>query len=202
MPGFVVPRTVSVQGEVLRPGPYGLEFREERLSTILERSGGATGEAYVPGAQLLRDSVPVGIDLQAALANPGSRQDVILEDGDVLILPPLDPTVLVEGAVAFVSRVVYRDGEGLEDYLRRSGGTLADADLDRVSITYPSGERATVRKTLGFRRYPDVQPGSTIFVPREAEDAGIDWGQVLNQTLTATTTIITLLLAFERLSGG
>ena len=127
---------------------------------------------------------------------------MILEDGDVLIPPPLDPTVLVEGAVAFVSRVVYRDGEGLEDYLERSGGTLADADLDRVSITYPSGERATVRKTLGFRRYPSVEPGSTIFVPREAEDEGIDWGQVLNQTLTATTTIITLLLAFERLSGG
>jgi protein involved in polysaccharide export with SLBB domain len=146
--------------------------------------------------------VLVGIDLEAALRRPGSRQDVVLEDGDVLFLPPVDPTVLVEGAVAFESRVLYEDGLSLEDYLGRSGGTLGDADLDRVSIRYPNGERATVRKTLGFRRYPSVQPGSTIFVPRATEEQGIDWDSVLNRTLTVTTTVITLMLAMDRLGGG
>jgi hypothetical protein len=126
---------------------------------------------------------------------------VILEHGDVLVIPTLDPTVLVQGAVAFESRVLFRDGLSLEDYLSRSGGTLSDADLDRVSILYPSGERATVRKTLGFRRYPSVQPGSTIFVPRAAEEQGVDWDAVLNRTLTVTTTLITLMLAFDRLGG-
>jgi polysaccharide export outer membrane protein len=202
MPGFVEPRTVVVQGQVIHPGPYGIELRNERLSSVVMRAGGPTSEAYVAGGQLLRDSILVGIDLEEALANPGGREDVILRDGDIVVVPSYDPMVLVQGAVTFESRVVYQQGMGLEDYLEASGGAMNDADLDRISILYPSGQRATAKKTLGFRRYPSVEPGSTIFVPRAVEQQGFDWDGFLTRTLSITTTLVTVLLAFDRLGGG
>jgi protein involved in polysaccharide export with SLBB domain len=199
MPGFVQPRTVVVNGQLLRPGPYGLELRNERLSSVIDRAGGPTNEAYIAGARLLRDSVLVGIDLIDALEARGGPDDIILQDGDIIIVPRFDPTVLVQGAVAFESRVLYREGMDLQGYLRASGGALSDADIDRASVLYPSGQRATVKKTLGFRRYPSVQPGSTIFIPRATEEQGIDWDSFFTRTLSITTTFITLLLAIERL---
>ena len=195
MPGYVTPQTVSVQGEVLNEGPYALQLRNERLSNVIERAGRATRDAYVPGARLQRDSVLVGIDLEEALRRPGGPEDVVLEDGDVIVIPRFDPTVLVQGEVAFESKVLYRRGRGLKGYLRQAGGTREEADLDRVSVLYPNGQRAAVKRTLWVRNYPEVQPGSTIFVPRASESPGTDWGTVITTSLSVLTALATVLLA-------
>jgi protein involved in polysaccharide export with SLBB domain len=197
MPGFVVAQTVTVAGEVMYPGPYAIQRRDERLSSLLARAGGVTEEGYVPGAHLIRDSVRVGIDLEEARDNPGREQDVILEPGDQLIVPAYDGTVLVRGAVAYESRVIYRRGRSLGDYLDEAGGTLPEADLARVSIQYPSGQRATAHRTLWWRSYPDVEPGSTITVPAKAARPGTPWGVVITTSATALSAIATLLLAIN-----
>ena len=54
---------VDVSGEVLYPGPYALELRGEHVSALVARAGGLTLEAYVPGARVVRDSLPVGLNL-------------------------------------------------------------------------------------------------------------------------------------------
>lgn len=199
LPGDISPGFARVAGEVFFPGPYGFEVRQERLSTLVEKAGGLTPEAYAPGARLVRDSVLVGIHLENALERPGGRDDVFLMPGDELIVPPYEGTVLVSGAVAFDSRVLYREGEGLDYFLARAGGTLSEADLDRVNVLYPSGERGVARKFLFFRRFPEVQPGSTINVPRKVEGAGRDWDQMFTRTLSITTSLLTILVALDRL---
>ena len=70
LPGFVEPQTVVASGEVLLAGPYAIQRRDERLSSLVSRAGGVTEEAYIAGARLLRDSVLVGIDLVDALEEP------------------------------------------------------------------------------------------------------------------------------------
>jgi polysaccharide biosynthesis/export protein len=197
MPGFVVAQTVTVSGEVLYPGPYAIQRRDERLSSLLARAGGVTDEGYVPGAHLIRDSVRVGIDLEEALDDPGREQDVILEPGDQLIVPAYDGTVLVQGAVAYESRVIYRRGRSLGDYLDEAGGTLPEADVGRISVQYPSGERATAHRTLWWQSYPDVEPGSTITVPAKAARPGAPWGAIIATSATALSAIATLLLAIN-----
>lgn len=150
---------------------------------------------------MTRNSVLVGIHLEEGLRRPGSLEDVIMEDGDLIVVPRLDPTVFVQGAVAFESPVLYRDGQGLKDYLSQAGGAAENADMDRISVLYPSGRRATARKTLFFNSYPDVQPGSTIFVPLAVEEEGFDWGGFIQGTLSVTSALMTVLLVADRIGS-
>jgi polysaccharide biosynthesis/export protein len=198
-PGFVEPQTVTASGEVLFPGPYAIQSRDERLSSLLARAGGVTDQAYVAGARLLRDSVLVGIDLVAALRNPGREEDVILEPGDELQVPIYDGTVLVQGAVAFESRVIYRRGRDLKDYISEAGGALPEADVGRISVQYPSGERATVSRTLWVRNYPEVEPGSTIFVPARVGGPGVNWTSIITTSVSVVSALATLIIAVNSL---
>jgi protein involved in polysaccharide export with SLBB domain len=201
MPGYVTAKSVTVDGQVLHAGPYALELREERLSSVLRRAGGPTEDANVGAARLMRGGQQVGIDLEEALDNPGGRDDLILENGDVIVVPALEHTVRVEGAVVFASLVAYRSGQGVKGYLEQAGGALENADLDRITVQYPSGRRATVSQFLGINDYPGVEPGSTIFVPPQVDDSGIDWGEVFQRSFQAATALITILLAVDRLDN-
>lgn len=197
LPGWVRQATVEVQGEVAIPGRYPLLAREERLSSLVRRSGGVTDEAYVQGAHLLRDSTLVGIDLERILQNPGSEGDVVLRPDDVLRVPLYDGTVLVRGAVAFETRIIYDPRLDFGDYLDRAGGASAEADVGRASILYANGSRATVGRRLFFlTHHPDVEPGATIFVPYAPESAGTDWNAVVTRGLGILASVATIWVAF------
>ncbi|HSW31598.1 MAG TPA: SLBB domain-containing protein [Longimicrobiales bacterium] len=197
--GWVDPAFAQLRGEVLHPGPYALETRQERLSSVVARAGGLTPQAYAPGARLQRDATLLAIDLPVALARPGGDADVLLHPGDELVVPTLDPAVLVAGSVIFPVRIVHRKGLGVGDYLDAAGGADRSADLDRVSVQYPNGSRAVAKKFLFFRRFPDVEPGSQIFVPAKAESAGTDWDQFLSRTLGIATSVLTILVLSNQL---
>jgi hypothetical protein len=120
--------------------------------------------------------VLVGIDFVAALENPGGQDDVIIEPGDELVVPAYDATVLVQGAVAFEARVIYRQGRSVRDYIGEAGGTLPEVDVSRISVLYASGQRATVGMTIWWKSYPDVEPSSTIYVPAKVGFCGHQLG--------------------------
>ena len=198
LPGFVEPASVVVLGEVMRPGPYPLTLRDERLSSVLARAGGPTSDGHIEGARLLRDSVLVGIDLERILSDPGGSADMTLKPGDQLEIPRYDPTVTVSGAVAFSSRVPYQRGRSLSDYLAEAGGTLHDADRGRVIVEYANGSRAITRRTFGVRRDPEVRPGSMIVVPFEEAGSGTNWDGILTRALSVTGTLATVILALKQ----
>jgi protein involved in polysaccharide export with SLBB domain len=198
LPGYVEPASIVVTGEVMRPGPYPLTLRDERLSSVLARAGGPTEEGYIAGARMVRDSVLVGIDLERILSDPGGPADLVLQAGDQLEIPRYDQTVTVTGAVAFSSRIPYQRGRSLSNYLAEAGGTLHDADRARVIVEYANGSRAITRKTLGVRRDPEVRPGSTIVVPFEDPGQGTNWDVILTKTLTITGTLATVILALKQ----
>ncbi len=196
LPQYDEPRRVDVQGEVQRPGTYVLRTPDETLSSLVARAGGLSDEGYVRGARLERDGLPVGVDFETALAQPGGDEDPTVFDGDRIVVPVYDPTVLVRGAVPFETRIQYRPGMSLDDVVAQAGGYASDADKGRVSVTYPNGRRAVVRKRLlFFSSKPEVRPGSTIVVPVELERQGTDWGQALNQTLAVISAFATVYLA-------
>lgn len=199
-PGYSPPATVQVSGNVLYPGSYGLTSRDERLSSVIERAGGLTDEAYAEGFRLVRDSVPVGVDLEQALAHPGGEEDVVLRDGDGLVVPAFEATVLVRGAVAFESRILYQDGMSLDDFLAQAGGTTSEADRGRISVQYASGARDVVKeRSLFFDHKPSVQPGSTIYVPTKPESGeGFDWGTFISRTVSVVSTAATVAIAVTR----
>ena len=200
LPNYEEPRHVSIQGEIRRPGNYVLQSPDERLTSIIERAGGLTENAYPEGGRLTRLGIPVGTNFQGALSG-NLEDDLVLSDEDAITIPIYDPTILVEGAVAFESRMRYRAGMNLSEAIENAGGYVYDADEGRVSIEYLNGQRATVKKTLWlFKSTPPIEPGSRITVPlkSEAPGSGFDWNSALSGTLAALSAFATVYIAVVR----
>ena len=172
-----------VLGEVMRPGQYALLNHEERLSSVITRAGGLTARANPSGLAMRRNGILIGVDFIKMMSESESMEDPVVQAGDTITLPVLDNTVAVVGSVNFPSRSVYAPGMTVQDALAGAGGPTEDADLNRTSIIYPNGHRETVSRFMWIRSYPDVEPGSTIFVPIKA-GSGADWAQVLGTTAT------------------
>ena len=102
---------------------------------------------------------PVGIDLPEALANPGSDADIILREGDRLVIPQYNGTVKINGAVMFANTVAYEKGKKPSYYIDQAGGFAADALKSKAYIIYMNG------KVAKLSHGAKVQPGSEIVIP-------------------------------------
>ena len=101
----------------------------------------------------------VGIDLPEALANPGSDADIILREGDRLVIPQYNGTVKINGAVMFANTVAYEKGKKPSYYIDQAGGFAADALKSKAYIIYMNG------KVAKLSHGAKVQPGSEIVIP-------------------------------------
>jgi polysaccharide export outer membrane protein len=200
LPGYQDVRHITISGEVIRPGAYVLQRPDEKLTSIIRRAGGLTQNAYPEGGRVTRIGVPVGTDFVSAL-NGNLQEDLVLQDEDEINIPIYDPTILVEGAVAFESRMRYRAGMDLAEVIENAGGYVYDADPGRVSIEYLNGQRSTVRKILWvFKDSPEITPGSRVSVPLKSEtpDGGFNWNSALSATLASLTAFSTVYIALIR----
>ncbi|HEY0778679.1 MAG TPA: SLBB domain-containing protein, partial [Gemmatirosa sp.] len=166
---FSLPRTVTLHGEVRMPGEYTLRSKSERLADVVARAGGFTTEAYVPGATLRRaaDSLGfIGIDVAAVVRDPRNRDNVTLEDGDVLTVPRYEGVVVVKGAVHSPTTVAYVPGRSLSYYIQAAGGATEQADVRAAFVREPNGRIESVRH---HRFAPDGSPeplaGAVVTVP-------------------------------------
>lgn len=108
----------------------------------------------------------VGIDLEAALAKPGSDFDVVLRDGDKLIVPELLNTVKISGTVMYPNTVAYNPSMTVKDYITMAGGYGFKAKRSRAYIIYMNGTVAKAKKI----NTSVVQPGCEIVVPGKREN--------------------------------
>ena len=153
-------RTVTIRGEVLYHGTFTLLTKDETLSAVLARAGGLKATAYAPGARIERRDVGnVAIDLIKALAEPGGPHDILLQDGDEIIVPEPQFTVKVVGEVGFRTSLVCEDGKKINWYVDRAGGYLENADKKRTRVVQPNG------LSFANKGGHKVLPGSTIVVP-------------------------------------
>lgn len=108
---------------------------------------------------LVPDEYPVGIDLTEAIKHPGSDADLVLRDGDRLIVPQYNGTVKVNGAVMYANTIAYEKGKRANYYIDQAGGYAADAVKGRAYIIYMNG------KVSKLSHGAKVQPGCEIVVP-------------------------------------
>jgi len=200
-PNFEMPGSVVVTGEVPIPGRYTLLTRADRVADLLGRAGGVLETGHVDGARLIRAADALGridLDLAAALEEPDGDDNVILQNGDSLHIPPYSPTVVVRGAVNSPVTVMYRPGEGLDYYIANAGGYTADADEGRVSVRYANGSARTRSKFLLWSSYPEPGPGSEILVPAEVPGTNTPWWTVTGSLLSGIGSVAALIIAVWR----
>jgi polysaccharide biosynthesis/export protein len=155
----------------------------EAVSTSAVTNGGGgggagAGQALAIGQQLiqqLRNTKPVGrlvVDVDKVIkGRPGGPGDVLLRNGDVLLIPKKTQEVTVLGEVQGPTSHIYRAGLSRNDYIDASGGTTQKADRKRIYIVRANGDVVTGGRSGWFRRSQsvEVRPGDTIVVPLNTE---------------------------------
>lgn len=122
------------------------------------------GDAVATSMGLTVDSTfTVGIDLEAALANPGSDADIVLREGDVINVPEYNNTVKISGAVMMPNTVSFLQGKKVSYYLSQAGGYSSQAKKSKKFIIYMNGQVAEV-KGSGKKQ---IEPGCEIVVPNK-----------------------------------
>lgn len=119
--------------------------------------------------QQLIQSDLVGIDLEKIMKRPGSRYDLIIEDGDVIRVPRQLQTVKVTGEVLNPNSIVFLPGKSFKQYVNGAGGFTSSALKRGAYIKYANGSVEAGSKFLFFNNYPKVKPGAEILVPKRAE---------------------------------
>lgn len=110
-------------------------------------------------------SFPVSIDLEKALQNPGGEEDIVLREGDRLVVPKYSSIVKVSGDVMYPISMNYKKGESLNYYIKRAGGYGDNARKSRVYAIYMNG----AVELLSHRSKKAVEPGCTVVVPSKKQ---------------------------------
>jgi len=280
-PNFYVQQYARVEGEIMYPGKYAISSKNERISDLLERSGGFKNMAYLKGATLIRltefaeiqsdltkkiknlndlknkvsnkegtlteseilliqridedlkniesnkndnqilssyakserineiikknsidENIPIskseaiGIDLESIIDSPGSKSDLLLKEGDVIIVPKKLETVRLRGELLYPTTVRFLQGKSLKYYINSSGGFDSKAKRSGTYIVYANGDVARTKKFLFFNIYPKAEPGSEVIIPKKAIKSPI----AANQLLSFTTGLATLILAINQIN--
>ena len=117
------------------------------------------------------DVYRVGIRLEEALKNPGGDADVVLREGDRLIIPEYEGTVKISGDVMYPNTVAYTDGKDYRWYVRQSGGFGDRAKKRKAYVIYPNGTMAQVNHGA------KITPGCEIIVPSKPKREAITTAQ-------------------------
>lgn len=107
----------------------------------------------------------VGINLEEALANPGSDADLVLREGDRLIVPEYINTVKISGNVMYPNVITYNPSYTVRDYVQQAGGYGFRSKKSKSYVIYMNG---TVRKARRWSKGV-VEPGCEIVIPQKRE---------------------------------
>ena len=159
----------------------------QRMQDVVVLLRRQMGDERVDSLGIKVDSTfSVGIDLEAALKAPGSDADIILREGDVVVVPKYNNTVRINGAVMQPNVVSYKQGKDVKYYIGQAGGYSQVAKKNKKYIIYMNGQIAAVKR----RGKNLVEPGCEIIVPNKRQRQA-NWGNVLS-SLSAVSSIGTM----------
>lgn len=213
---------VTVNGEVVSPGPYAFDEAEVRLSDVMSKVGGFTDAAYLYGANLTRVLTPeeverqklavmianqslddenkidvgqlsdryhIGIDLEKAMAKPGSISDITLRDGDIIEIPILNNTVKISGGVFYPNTVTFDKKLSWKDYVRQAGGFTKHARKCKTYAVYMNGKVAVGRRIV-------PEPGMQLIVPERKDSERHEMSPVeIAAIATSSTSLASMVLS-------
>lgn len=148
---------------------------KKRMRDVINLMNRQFGEAMMDSLGIrVEDTFSVGIDLEKAMANPGSEYDLVLREGDVLDVPKLNNTVKVNGAVMMPNTVGYLSDKNANYYLDQAGGYALNAKKSKKFVIYMNGQVARIKG----RSKNKIEPGCEIIVPSK-KNKKVNVGEIL-----------------------
>ncbi len=194
LPNYEEQKLVSVVGEVNYPGKYTLQRREERISDLIERSGGFRKEAYLEGARFYRGGELLALDLPNAMINNGDYGNLMLEKGDSIVIPKRAEIVKLSGQVLNPTTIAYQPNLNFSDYIAQAGGFTDSAFVRKIYVRYANGLTDRTRSFMGIKNFPEVQRGMEVIVPtrRKTRWTGAERISVSTGIVSLSAVLLTL----------
>lgn len=153
--------------------------------------------AETPGVAVkFKETEAVAINLEKILANPGSEEDLVLEEGDVLNVPKLLQTVRMRGDVVYPTTLRHEQGRSLRFYINGAGGFDRRANRKQTYVVYANGAVKRTKGFFGVRSYPVVEPGAEVIIPSKGPKIPIRLGELVG----VTTGLATLALVLSQIN--
>ena len=167
-----------------------------RMRDIAEILAGNDSIALAKAVEKLETTMTfdVGINLKEAVDKPGGAADIVLRDGDRIIVPMFTNTVKINGEVMFSNTTPFVKGKSLKYYIEKAGGYSQRAKKSKAYVVYMNGSVAKAKK----RSSKLVQPGCEIVVPARAERQGLSATEILSLGSTSAS-LATVVLALMSL---
>lgn len=219
LPGKDIPRhaSVRVSGEASSPGTYPIIHGTTPLAEILDRAGGAshrgdmkrayllrkakvrknTSDAFLAGQNNVRPEVTGGFKYLTASRDyaviPASQTQTLLEDGDEIVVPPVEHCVYVSGCVKKPGAYPYEKGKSSEYYVKLAGGCTRSADKRNIKVITPFTDDAF---SISVPRH--LAAGDIVMVPEAQEDKWIKrWSPVISAVATVISSV-SIVVSFTR----
>ena len=217
--GYQPKEFVTVSGLVKKPGNYALKTNTYSFYDLIEDFDGFLPDAELSGVKLRRpvdvnkikdviegrekDSlvvnidqfIDIGLNIDEIIKSGGklSEFNLVLKNGDVIIVPKYDNSIEVSGEVQQSTALSYKRGLTTKSAINKSGGFSPGAKKSAVYVVYQNGGIASTKTFLFFKNYPRLEPGAKIFVPKKPESNNrTSVGEIVGYT-TSLVSIIALI---------
>ena len=158
--------SVSIVGEITLPGNYQFPSVITLFNALLS-AGGPTFRGSIRNIEVRRsNSKAIQIDLYKYLLNGDASQDIPLQPGDLILIPPMNKMVGARGAVNREMVFELKNDERLSDLLKMAGGAQSDALLERVEVSsvQQDVERQLLNYNLSKGENPILKNGDVLKV--------------------------------------
>ena len=126
--------TVNIVGEVYNPGSYTIPAINTAFNALIA-SNGPNQLGSVRNVYIKRDGKTVdSLDVYQFLFNPTRSQDIYMQDGDYLFVPPAKHLIEVKGAVNRPYTYEAKEGESIADLIKYAGGYTTNAFTDVLTL--------------------------------------------------------------------
>ncbi|GAB3710052.1 SLBB domain-containing protein [Spirosoma flavus] len=166
-PRYEPQKSVVVLGEVNYPGAYAIRTSTDHVTDLLARAGGLKSEAYLPAARFQRRQEAISINLEKLMNNPEVSGNLLLHDGDTLIIPQRPDIVRIRGEVLNPATVDFEAKKSFRAYLNEAGGFTKKAIRRKTYAILANGKIQPSQSFLGFHRFPKPERGMEIVVPAQ-----------------------------------
>ena len=162
--GARLERTMTAEEKLMREASLRTQqiaLYEESMQSENKNFDLARADSLLTMKLDLGNTFPVAIDLEEAMAHPEGSENVLLREGDRLIVPQYSSTVKISGDVMYPTSMNFKKGKSLKYYIKRAGGYGDNARKSRVYAIYMNGSV----ELLSHHSKSAVQPGCEIVVP-------------------------------------
>ena len=224
--GYAEPEFAEIQGLVKSPGLYSILNSKYSLYDLLNDSGGILPDGSKSGLKIRRlntskevisealeniatdsigidleqpkDYIEFGVDVEKLLASKGedNRFNVILKNGDIIIVPKTDNTIEILGEVEQPTVVSYKKGLTTLQAINQAGGFTELAKKRGVFVVYQNGTILSNKKFFLFNAMPKLSPAAKIVVPKKIPNQN---KTSLAEIVGLTSTLATLAVLIQSL---